>query len=96
MHANYRGRLTLSITSSVKELGTVLLGMLVFGDTVTPIQALGLACTLGGVKLYGYSRWQQQKERNRLQHEMAEQKTVPAEADDCDKETAQLLSANTQ
>jgi solute carrier family 35 protein C2 len=49
---------TLSIVGIFKEIGTIVLGVIVFGDNFTPVMLIGLLISLGGIGYYNYLRTQ--------------------------------------
>ncbi|GME95232.1 unnamed protein product [[Candida] boidinii] len=56
--------LTLSIAGIFKELLTIFMGWLVFGDKLSFINIIGLTITLGDIIWYNFYRFEQQKEIN--------------------------------
>lgn len=65
MQINYTSALTNNISGTVKAAVQTVLAVLVFGNEITPTNALGLAMVIGGSGLYSWIRFQEMQQKNR-------------------------------
>ena len=61
MFVNVAGSLTFKVVGAMKSVVVILLGVVLFGDTVTPLQAFGYLLALVGFALYNRAQAQAQE-----------------------------------